>query len=1461
MPNFRPAADPDYTGKLDGEFTSTVVDKANDGKNAFDKTVVFTTSGAPTNAPYPTSITVSKTKTGNRKVKLTWTYAQGALPADKIYIFFREGTAAPTIATHDRCQVLAPTATSYTFTSLESDIIASFAIGAGRTYSDATGVTVGITNPLIAPDGTANAAWSGTIDWIGIPTETVTIDGTVQVDGTTLSTVVTNAAAAVNYSTSNDNNGSPITVLVTNGAVGSSGSTGNGNAAIYAQWDWNGNAANIDGFIIYKWKGGVSDTPDYTDAQEVITINSYANRLLTGSTFNVANTANSSGLVRITTSVAHGFSNGDRVKISGVGGTTEANGQWTIKNVATNTFELSGSVYSNAYTSGGTARKYGNTRKITFPNETENAWHNFWVHAYRRVSPAIADSGVIVQTPVKLNASQYSASGSINITGAVIDSTTTLNGTVTSTVVANASSGATAATGTLTYRTAGAPNGTGASISANTGTPTADGNIVVIVTYAYTQGSIPADKFVIFVNEGADAITSADPAFFTNPTSGTIEFRLKPSTNYNFGFSAARTTESGYVGTTIVTSSTITTVANTALDVRDPNNTSESLYSASERVYIRGNAATDNYSIGDTTTGKVSTSYGNRNIAVGPYALAGSVTNQTYKTDNLGIGRYAFNVLGNGATSIATGGTNNIAIGMDAAKSVTKAVDCIFIGRQVARDAVSPATAINGSIILGASAFVGHTTIGPQNVAIGPYIGGLGAGTLGSQNILIGAYSVSNGGCSGNDNICIGGVDGASGAVTGSENIAIGKGILVGSAASHSIQILSNSATKGISFINSTDTFTIYSTNVVLKPSVSTGTAVTINSGSYANPAWLGSGTRNNTKFLRDDGTWQLPASTGAQLDVVQTFTASQTFQDTVYLYDPLAVTNRLIVGNNVGITTTGAFGGAGLTSRVQSLGNTASSAAYLSLAYSSTDSVCGSLMLGKTRQTTIGALPTAVALGDSLGAIGILGADTTSAWSTGGNIRWTVGATPGASIIPTDVTFNTQNTSGTLTARLELLHTGQVKIASTAINGGSSGTTYTQASTSWLGTGTANSTTYLRGDGTWATVAAGSSNADTLDGLDSTVFLRNDTTNSIANDNLILSAAGAADQFDLYLIGTRATTSNTIGSIIFQNDTSGAANTAATISCNGNGLISVSASFLVGGSLTVNNAISANSMSLTTDLPISEGGTGASSFNAYGVVTGGITTTGALQSVSPGAAGTVLISGGASAVPSWSATTGTGDIVKSTTPTFTDSIKLVSATWTTGAILTVTGNGATFNFDQQGGNILTASSTNGSVGNKTFQTTCSYVSATTANAGNLYTAALTASPLLRSSSSSRFKVEIESVEEQYIKNILNIEPIWFRSNPETNIYDNPNWSYFGFSAEQVASVEPRIVHWIHEKTKLKWDGFENVEVPDETSPLIPDGVMYDRVAVLLLPIVKEHENTITQLKREIEILKAAITT
>ena len=93
----------------------------------------------------------------------------------------------------------------------------------------------------------------------------------------------------------------------------------------------------------YEWGGKIGIYPALSSLE-----NSSSTKVVSGA----AN--NGSDAIRITTSAAHGYSTGDHVTIAGVGGTTEANGDWTITVVSTTTFDLDGSTFANTFSSNGT---------------------------------------------------------------------------------------------------------------------------------------------------------------------------------------------------------------------------------------------------------------------------------------------------------------------------------------------------------------------------------------------------------------------------------------------------------------------------------------------------------------------------------------------------------------------------------------------------------------------------------------------------------------------------------------------------------------------------------------------------------------------------------------------------------------------------------------------------------------------------------------------------------------------------------------------------------------------------------------------------------------------------------------------------------------------------------------------------------------------------------------------------
>ena len=185
---------------------------------------------------------------------------------------------------------------------------------------------------------------------------------------------------------------------------------------------------------------------------------------------------------------------------------------------------------------------------------------------------------------------------------------------------------------------------------------------------------------------------------------------------------------------------------------------------------------------------------------------------------------------------------------------------------------------------------------------------------------------------------------------------------------------------------------------------------------------------------------------------------------------------------------------------------------------------------------------------------------------------------------------------------------------------------------------------------------------------------------------------------------------------------------------------------------------------------------------------------------------------------------------------------------------------------------------------------------ATTASAANLFQSA-SGAVILRSTSSRRYKHNIERVLPEYSNNVLNLEPVWYQSTAEA---DNPNHGFWGLIAEEVAKIDPRLVHFAYlesdydivEVAPATDAVFDDVMVEisppiaatysddgQEVTPAIPakhrietakvapamppryerrlkhgavkvpDGVQYDRIIVLLLDVAKRLEARVAALE------------
>jgi hypothetical protein len=117
---------------------------------------------------------------------------------------------------------------------------------------------------------------------------------------------------------------------------------------------------------------------------------------------------------------------------------------------------------------------------------------------------------------------------------------------------------------------------------------------------------------------------------------------------------------------------------------------------------------------------------------------------------------------------------------------------------------------------------------------------------------------------------------------------------------------------------------------------------------------------------------------------------------------------------------------------------------------------------------------------------------------------------------------------------------------------------------------------------------------------------------------------------------------------------------------------------------------------------------------------------------------------------------------------------------------------------------------------------------------------------LFRSTSSLAYKTGVEPLDSKFADRVLQLQPIWYRSIADA---DRKDWSWYGLGAEQVAQVEPRLVHW---RWSVMIEDEHGQPVPAPGAKLIPDGVQYERRAVLLLDVVKRQEQRIAQLEAKL---------
>lgn len=168
-----------FTGEVGGTSASTVVSNAANGDTAYDGTVKYRLTGAPTNNPAPTGVTISYNANATINIQLEWgAYTQGASQADLILLFWRKDGQAPTVNDSSIAfNVNTSSPSYYIFEGVSPDNVYSFGIAAARRTE--SGLDIGI---IQAP--TADP------DWRGVGSYVPTVESSVVIAGARVATFI-----------------------------------------------------------------------------------------------------------------------------------------------------------------------------------------------------------------------------------------------------------------------------------------------------------------------------------------------------------------------------------------------------------------------------------------------------------------------------------------------------------------------------------------------------------------------------------------------------------------------------------------------------------------------------------------------------------------------------------------------------------------------------------------------------------------------------------------------------------------------------------------------------------------------------------------------------------------------------------------------------------------------------------------------------------------------------------------------------------------------------------------------------------------------------------------------------------------------------------------------------------------------------------------------------------------------
>jgi hypothetical protein len=125
---------------------------------------------------------------------------------------------------------------------------------------------------------------------------------------------------------------------------------------------------------------------------------------------------------------------------------------------------------------------------------------------------------------------------------------------------------------------------------------------------------------------------------------------------------------------------------------------------------------------------------------------------------------------------------------------------------------------------------------------------------------------------------------------------------------------------------------------------------------------------------------------------------------------------------------------------------------------------------------------------------------------------------------------------------------------------------------------------------------------------------------------------------------------------------------------------------------------------------------------------------------------------------------------------------------------------------------------------------------------------------LVASTSSIKYKTDVETLQDLYADAVLQIRPVWYKSLCTT---DNPDWGWWGFIAEEVAEIDPRLVQWKESEVTHDKNG---AAVVTELATPEPEGVYYERFVPHLVNLIKRQKEQLETQAASIASLEARLT-